>query len=81
MAVRIDEPRRDDPAAGVDHRLDVGVGDIGQVPDREDPVAEQADIGGPGACASAVNEQAAAQDQVEGRQCPAMMTCARRERR
>ena len=63
----------------VEHGLDVGVADGRQVPDREDPVAEQADVGGPGARASAVDEQAATQDQVEGRQSHAMMTCARRD--
>ena len=66
VPVRVDEPGRDDPPADVDDAFDLGRIDGAEVADRQDPVAEHADIGRPTRRAGPVDEEPAAQDEVEG---------------
>ncbi len=66
MTVRVDEPRGHDAAGHVQHALDPVIVDGSQVADREDPVAEHADIGAPSGGPGAVDDGPAAEQQVEG---------------
>ena len=65
VAVRIDEPRRDDPASDVDDGLDLTGVDRRQIAHREDPVAEDADVGGTSRAARPVDQGPAPEQQVE----------------
>ena len=65
VAVRIDEPGRDDAAGDIEHGLDLAVRDRREVADRQDPVAEDADIGRAAGAPGPVDEGPAAKQQVE----------------
>ena len=67
MTVRVDEPGRHYAPERIDHGRRAVPVDAGQISDGEDPITEHADVGGSTRGAGAVDDGAAANEQVEGR--------------
>jgi len=65
VAVRVHEARGDHVAGAVDHLCDIGFGDRREVADGDDPVACDADVGRAARAARAVDDGAAAEEEVE----------------
>jgi hypothetical protein len=65
VTVGIDEPRGDDAPVDLEDQLDVGRIHGREIPDGEDPVAEDANVGTPGRTAGPVHDGPPAQEQVE----------------
>ena len=72
VAVRVDEPGVDDQPVDVDDRPDLAVVDRPEVADGQDPVAEHPDVGRSPWRAGPIDEEPAAQDEVEGGHRPMM---------
>ena len=66
VPVRVDEPRGDDKTGGIDHLRHADVIDRRQVIDGEDAVAEHADVRATAGSATAIDDGAVANQQIEG---------------
>ena len=67
MTVRVDESGGDNTVGDVDDARHPGAVDIGEVANRDDPIAEHADIRASTGSARAVDDDSAPEQQVERR--------------